>query len=104
MVKINLCFPKTVLVFPLKEQSEEDLTVHGLAVVVAAPGFYNNSGRVDEVERNDRESDRWLGGLSFIKTKDDLLSKQDALELVPFPFLSSTSFSESELLLYFLSL
>ena len=53
----------------------EALPVHGKAVV--SPGFYSNSGRVSEVERNERESDRQTYGLRFIRTKVDLLSKQD---------------------------
>lgn len=41
------------------ELEQEYLTVHGHAVVkvVTTPGFYSNSGRVSEVERNERQSD-----------------------------------------------
>lgn len=57
----------------------ENLTVHGQAVVevVTTAGFYSNSGRISEVERNERESAWWMDGLRFIKSKVDLLFKRD---------------------------
>lgn len=55
-------------------QPEQHLTVHGHAVVEAdtSPGFYSRSGRVGEVERNERESGCWSSA-HFFKTKVDLL-------------------------------
>lgn len=39
--------------------------------------FYCNSGRISEVERNERESTDGCMVSVFIKTKVDLLSKRD---------------------------
>lgn len=54
-------------------QPEQRLTVHGHAVVEAntSPGFYSRSGRIGEVERNERESGCWCCA-QFFKTKVDL--------------------------------
>ena len=35
---------------------------HAVVEVVTTPGFYSNSGRVSEVERNERKSEGWMDG------------------------------------------